>query len=339
MKLDVINHQIRFLRPVFIEDTVYFEQRFFIKMIQARKLSITAAKRWYRNAETAASVVYANTPSPHAQAFGETGTFFKAVTHLVLPSTSTANVPNTFLFDGERILKLSSDMYDSICLEICMRKYKDYESLSRQFSSGVSAYLSEDNGRTLSTRSSAEFNFSRPSSLSLTFSDRNSLSSTASSPRSSVIFTPTTGSCTTPPQDSAESRRKAQDLYPSLLALLHTAPPASRPDYRWKNLAGAMALQILRFVKHPQAASNAGGAGNHLRTPGASKVMGIQSLGGSEPTTTSSASNSSTNRDPSEEASVEDMATRVAHFGILHWRVWAQLAYVGDVESNFNTTS
>ena len=84
-------------------------------------------------------------------------------------------------------------------------------------------------------------------------------------------------------------------------------------------------------------ASNAGGAGNHLRTPGASKVMGIQSLGGSEPTTTSSAANSSTNRDPSEEASVEDMVTRVAHFGILHWRVWAQLAYVGDVESELES--
>ncbi|KAK1774856.1 T-complex protein 11-domain-containing protein [Copromyces sp. CBS 386.78] len=401
MKLDVANHQIRCLRPVLIEDTVHFEQRFFIKKIQARKLNIAVAKQWYRNAVTAASIVYANIPSPHAQAFGETGTFFEALTHLVLPSTSTGTVPNTFLFDEERILKVRSDMYDNICLEICMRKYEDYESLSRQFSSGVPAYLSEDNGRTLSTRSSAEFNFSRPSSL--TFSDRNSLSSTASSPRSSAIFTPTTGSCTPTPQDSAESRRKAQELYSSLLALLHTAPPASRPDYRWKSLAGAMALQILRFVNHPQAslaeleanlvrvlgdptcevfreveaefqqkllgevavkvkefrnlsgvglfsratggkiqtpgtrAWNAGGAGDHLRTPGASKVMGIQSLGGSEPTTTSSTSNSSSNRDPREEAGVEDMATRVAHFGILHWRVWAQLAYVGDVESELES--
>ncbi|KAK3392386.1 T-complex protein 11-domain-containing protein [Sordaria brevicollis] len=393
MKLDVANHQIRCLRPVLIEDTVHFEQRFFIKKISAGKLSIDSAKQWYRTATAAASIAYANTPSPHAQAFGETGTFFEALTHLVLPSTSTAAVPNTFLFDEERILKLRSDMYDSICLEICMRKYEDYESLSRQFS-GVPAYLSEDNGRTLSTRSSAEFNFSRPSSL--TFSDRNSLSSTASSPRSSIIFTPNTGACTPAPHDSAESRRKAQELYSSLLALLHTAPPASRPDYRWKNLAGAMALQILRFVNHPQAslaeleanlvrvlgdptcevfreveaefqqkllgevavkvkefrnlsgvglfsratggriqtpgtrAWNAGGAGDHLRTPGASKVMGIQSLGGSEPSTNASSSSSSSNRDPREEAGVEDMATRVAHFGILHWRVWAQLAYVGD---------
>ena len=35
-------------------------------------------------------------------------------------------------------------------------------------------------------------------------------------------------------------------------------------------------------------------------------------------------------RDARDEAGVEDMATRLAHLGILHWRVWAQLAYAGS---------
>lgn len=37
-------------------------------------------------------------------------------------------------------------------------------------------------------------------------------------------------------------------------------------------------------------------------------------------------------RDGQDEGGVEDMATRLAHLGVLHWRVWAQLAYLGDLE-------
>ena len=35
-------------------------------------------------------------------------------------------------------------------------------------------------------------------------------------------------------------------------------------------------------------------------------------------------------RDGLEEGGIEDMATRLAHLGILHWRVWAPLVYSGD---------
>lgn len=49
--------------------------------------------------------------------------FFYAATKLILPSTPVPNAnvyPTTFTFDAERIQKLRSDMYDTICLEICM---------------------------------------------------------------------------------------------------------------------------------------------------------------------------------------------------------------------------
>ncbi len=29
------------------------------------------------------------------------------------------------------------------------------------------------------------------------------------------------------------------------------------------------------------------------------------------------------------------MAVRLAHLGTLHWRVWAQMAYVGDTNNEF----
>lgn len=44
MKLDVANHQVRCLRPILIEDTVHFEQRFFYQNIQGHRLDISGAR-------------------------------------------------------------------------------------------------------------------------------------------------------------------------------------------------------------------------------------------------------------------------------------------------------
>ncbi|KAI1820026.1 camp-mediated signaling protein Sok1 [Xylaria intraflava] len=40
------------------------------------------------------------------------------------------------------------------------------------------------------------------------------------------------------------------------------------------------------------------------------------------------------NRGTREEGGVEDLATRLAHLGLLHWRVWSQLVYLGGVDDN-----
>ncbi|KAI1434971.1 camp-mediated signaling protein Sok1 [Xylaria sp. CBS 124048] len=39
------------------------------------------------------------------------------------------------------------------------------------------------------------------------------------------------------------------------------------------------------------------------------------------------------NRGTRDEGGVEDLAIRLAHLGLLHWRVWAPLVYLGDVDS------
>ncbi|KAK3387615.1 T-complex protein 11-domain-containing protein [Podospora didyma] len=359
MKLDVANHQIRCLRPALIEDTVTFEQRFFTRKIQARKLDISEAKNWYRGAHEYAERSYISSPMPHLQSFGETAVFFEALSRLVLPSTDTTKVPTTFLFDEERIIKLRSDMYDSICLEICMRKYEDLERLSnitRMYLS-IPAYVCEETRS--SGRLSAEFNFntpatSRPSSLA--FSDRGSNNS---SPRNSC------GLFAQPISDLAEARSRSANLYSSLLALLHTAPPSNRPAQKWLCLAQPVALQILRFVNAPhslpgfesQMEECLGDVQSEvfrevelqfqqrLLAALAKRVRDFKNLSGVglfSAATTSRYPRTREHRDARlpdslgsvrdarDDAGVEDMATRLAHLGILHWRVWSQLAYEGN---------
>jgi hypothetical protein len=38
-------------------------------------------------------------------------------------------------------------------------------------------------------------------------------------------------------------------------------------------------------------------------------------------------------RDNQEEGGIADAAMRITHLGILHWRVWSELAYAGEEDA------
>ncbi|KHO01943.1 cAMP-mediated signaling protein Sok1 [Metarhizium album ARSEF 1941] len=358
MKLDVANHQIRCLRPVLIEDTTHFEQKFFLKKIQSGKVDITGAREWYREFERSHSATLINT----TQTFGDMGVFFEALSRLVLPSSGEKRVPSTFLFDEERIMKLRSDMVDVINLDICMRMYEDLERVARYSSKMLGRDfqpLDEDTFNS-STTPSSELNLNTPLSnsrpSSLVFS---SSSSASSSPRSSLVMP----SYVAP--ENCESRIKARNVYNSLVALLQSTPPSSRHCNRWQTIAPSMALQIFRYTNAPsellptfegKLIDNVCRADsqiykeveqafhNRLMSALAGRVRDYKALSGVSlfalATGGRVASNnrlqlcrvSDSSRDGQDEGGVEDMATRLAHLGVLHWRVWGQLAYLGEPE-------
>jgi hypothetical protein len=362
MKLDVANHQIRCLRPVLIEDTVHFEQRFFHKKIQNGKLDIKQARDWFR----AQKIGY--------DKMSDMDVFFRGLAQLIRPSNNISfptnepfagreaipKVPSTFVFDEERLLKYRSDMLDAINLEVCMRVFEDQERVL-SITSSLPAYARPE--------FSMDFNFntspasSRPSSF---------VGSDTSSPRSSAVFSSTTF-------DFAEPKTKSR-LYDSLVALLHTAPQASRPSQRWGQMVPVVAIEIYRFLNLDDASLVAGIETQLRRALDMSSdvyrtvedqfaqrllekllcyVKGFKSLsciGLFSAVTGARGSNSSNSsrgawaasrdamiidsdettasKDGREEGGVDEMATRLAHLGILHWRVWAQLAY-SDVEPGY----
>lgn len=371
MKLDVANHQIRCLRPMLIEDTVHFEQRFFYKKITANRLDISGARLWYGEAVRC----YTGTPRD-SRIYGETAAFFEALAKLILPSTTKETIPNTFLFDEERIIKLRSDMLDAINLEVCMRLYEDLDRVSRVQSTTPSflapgptsfpSYVVDDEASVHSNRNSGDFSFfntssSRPSSLALS-----ACGSANSSPRSSGYITlqPPTSA------DTAESTvAKANTVYDSLVALLNTAPSHQRPRQRWHDLVPSIAIQIFRYTNAPQdflprfeaklaqhldemnsdlyqtveqhfhakvmvelerrvkdfrnlsgvalfsvaTGGRVGGPGLGRWEDGAGCDMGM-------------------GQESREEGAVEDMAVRLAHLGVLHWRVWGQMVYLDGMD-------
>ncbi|KAI0010642.1 T-complex 11 [Xylariaceae sp. FL0662B] len=383
MKLDVANHQIRCLRPILIEDTVHFEQRFFSKKIRDGKMNPIPAREWY----LLVSQHYSQDPAS-SQAFGEMGVFFEAVSKMILPSTDPFLHPDTFLFDEERITKLRTDMLDAINLEVCMRLYEGLERKYRycDSASSISAiptpYLatpfsdvpgfpgsgSEDEG----CDSYLDGSSSRPSSL--VFS---SAGSAHSSPRSSLVFPVQPGLGR--PEDL---RARSRSLYNSLVALLQSSPPTSRSVARWKSLKDSLALQIFRFTNAPaqdlllfedeldshlceltsslfqeaeqyyhhrlllelrqrvkdlRGLTGAGlfsvATGGRLHGPGRTWDGPRENVRDRERDLLESSI-----REAREEGGVEDMATRLAHMGILHWRVWSPLVYIGDVNADMSMT-
>jgi hypothetical protein len=120
----VANHQIRCLRPLLIQDTVEFEQTFFMKKIALRKINIAGAHSWFEAAKSSSENDQPGTSSSQ----GNMWAFFRGFANLLLPSKMGASIPETFMFDEERIVKLRGDISDAINLDICVRLVENINS-------------------------------------------------------------------------------------------------------------------------------------------------------------------------------------------------------------------
>ncbi|EJT68225.1 hypothetical protein GGTG_14197 [Gaeumannomyces tritici R3-111a-1] len=310
------------------------------------------------------------------QGLGDMAGFFYGISRLILPSAAydhfdgTYRFPGTFLFDHDRLEKLSSDAVDAICLDMCMKLYDDLERVSKiaqamptSFGSSllpptsVPSYVLDDDGssRSRSNRSSINFDFntspSRPSSLA---------GSAASSPRTSACIFPPAPS--NPALDSADARassKKVEGAGPDVaLQILRSteAPLDMLPTIERKLDLWLSNCQSEQFREAEQAfhsklfAELAGRVREYKNLSGLglfSAAMGSRlhsGPGGVVATSSSSREGaggaaaqppflqvyrdgSGRNGGAREEHGVENMATRLAHLGILHWRVWADIAY------------
>lgn len=361
MKLDVANHQIRCLRPALIEETTAFEQKFLSKKLRNRKMSISDAKPWYR--EAAERFPHSIGLSTSSSSFGDMGVFFEGLSRSMLPSAGEKTLPGTFFFDEDRLGRVRSDILDAINLDICMRMYEDLDRVARFNKTSSSLVNSSSSSSSSCDDDSMDFNFntppssSRPSSLVLGGTD-----SAESSPRSSLHL-PSYIS------DASENKTKSRTVRESLVALLQQAPHDVPHSERWRAMAPSMALQIFRYTNAPsemlpafeeKLTANVCKIDSpmfqdaeesyrvRLVNELASRVRYFKALSGvclfSIATGNRVPANSRSldigrDRDMDaairagqQEGGIEDIATRIAHVGVVHWRIWARMAYVNDID-------
>ncbi len=384
---DVANHQIRCLRPLLIEDTVHFEQRFFMKKIALGRVNIAGAHAWFRRASGLPEILPTDIAA-HSQ--GNTWDFIKALVKLILPSNSSETVPHTFLFDEERLIKLRSDLLDLINLEICMHLYRTLDAQCRLQDSLYSAPDDTPISSCMVTSRPAspadelilslptipethDFSASRPKYLSQErarlirnmgqnrvwapkVEDRHAVSSVTSSPRSSPsstastpdIFSPTPFSLPQPLTDSASQVRT------NLLAILSSTSSSDK----WTVLAPSLGLQILRSTTMPlthlpqfesHLAFNISNSRSRIYQEAEERVLAqlapiLQKLVETyipltnlqifeAATTPRTLPGAAAPQVSGVKEEMTEIATRIAHIGILHWRVWAPLAYLVDPDA------
>ncbi|KAG0652105.1 sok1 [Hyphodiscus hymeniophilus] len=388
MKLDVANHQIRCLRPLLIEDTVHFEQKFFMKKIAMRRVDIAGAHAWFKQSSSLPDIG-ALDASVHLQ--GNTWDFTKALVTLTLPLRPPKTVPDTFLFDEERLAKLRADLLDLINLEVCMQMFRNLQQSSR---SQEARFLAHDDTPVTSSTSSpyngpaspaddnifssptlpSEHHFGlKPSSHRtsqhgqfLGPSNQQSwvqnienqiIASASTSPRSSPTSTASTPA-TNPPTPLYLSL-PVSDLASQARSTFQAILASDTTSQRWTLLSSSLALQILRstntsLTQLPRFESHLAFHLTNTRSsfyqeaenrvlsqlyPALQKIVAtyttltcLQIF--ESATAPKSAPGVKVSRSIDE---ITEIATRFAHIGILHWRVWAPLAYLVDPDADDKT--
>jgi hypothetical protein len=365
-----------------IQDTIEFEQTFFIKKIALRKIDVEGAYKWFQAAKS-----FTDNDQPHTSiSQGDMWVFFRGFADLLLPSRMGTSIPDTFMFDEERIDKLRSDISDAINLRVCVRLLenihgKDYGQ-ERQITTTISAPQGSPlrlksptpmSGNQSSTMKSTDLHvvpkfpketkvspfpkaakrFHRQANLDESFgtieleseddeSDTESPPSTRrtsfSSMTSASIMSPLSRSMELPvaPVDSKLSR--------AIFAIVNDAPG----NNRWQQSCSDIALELLRSTpSHAEVSKLESQLAVHLCNPTSSifqesecHILGeiyplLSDLTARyAPLTATQLFEVATSPRPLPyqalvpRNALSDVVKQMAHIGILHWRVWAPLAYL-----------
>lgn len=207
----------------------------------------------------------------------------------MLPSHANERVPDTFMFDEERLLKLRGEVYDAVHVEICIRLfrkvYADAKAILRK-EQVVGAQRPTEERKGLSAMSSNDFN-ARVQANSLAkekgqfrrsvFPDIQVFEPYPSPASSSTSTTPFSSPCPSPPPPSnavsptsrittaheasggllptaLEETTLISDMRAILADVMSTMPsttPSNSLHNRWSVATPNIALRILNATSHP----------------------------------------------------------------------------------------
>ena len=127
------NHQIRAFRAIFIQDTIPFLQEYFRRKIDKGVFQVESSKEWYL------SVANKNNDNNNTTARGlwPVTVMFKGLIALLLQHEQPDRFPDTFIFDSERLWALRSTLQGLINLEVC---WSIFESCVRRHNLPSSVY-------------------------------------------------------------------------------------------------------------------------------------------------------------------------------------------------------
>ncbi|KAE8353896.1 putative camp-mediated signaling protein Sok1 [Aspergillus coremiiformis] len=117
MKLDVANHQIRAFRVLLIQDTIPFLQEYFRGKIERDNFRVGPSRLWYQ--ELCARELSRMEKPTQPDSFWPLSVLFGGLSDLLLQFHTPEGFPETFVFDSDRLWQLRACLQNLINLDIC----------------------------------------------------------------------------------------------------------------------------------------------------------------------------------------------------------------------------
>jgi hypothetical protein len=125
MKLDIANHQIRHLRALLIEDTTSFGRKYHAKRIKNKRLQTDESVKWFKGARQRLLLDEANPEMiPRSNPKDDFEVFVTAFIDLVLPSAQQ-QLPETFALDADRVRDIRNEILEEIHVALCYKVFED----------------------------------------------------------------------------------------------------------------------------------------------------------------------------------------------------------------------
>ncbi|EFQ86523.1 hypothetical protein PTT_18204 [Pyrenophora teres f. teres 0-1] len=306
MKLDVANHQIRNLKTLLIEDTVNFEKHYHLdRLVNGRaRVNVKTAQQWFADAVEAFGPECSPRPRGGGPCF-QLEVFTRAVVATIFGRDGRSEFPDTFFLDHDRLRALKAEVGDLVMFEVCMEMYI---ALARQF--GYSGHVSLAIGQQLRVALSAIMGdaVGRGPQQWVVNSEALSLEILRQASRLAGI-------------SSDYSFDRMADANQNLRVLF-----MHRSAYHAGRLEASLLPQILANVDRHGTSSPVDLFTNLVSISPSMPPLPTISRPGITDTFAFA------HLHP-ETAKLTDLANRITHITILHWRVWGPIAYVQDDES------
>ncbi|CAN9172778.1 Tcp11-domain-containing protein [Alternaria alternata] len=311
MKLDVANHQIRNLKTLLIEDTVNFEKHYHLdRLVHGRaRVNINTAQNWFTDAVDEFGLQCS--PRPRAGPCFELEVFTRAVVAITFGRGGRSDFPETFFLDHDRLVALKAEVDDLVMFEVCVEMHV---MLARQL--GYQGPMTMAIGQQLRTALSAIMGEAAGHGPQQWMINSEALSLEIL--RQASHLAGQTPGCSF--DRMAEANQHLRFMF-----VRKSAWHASR-------LEASLLPQILATVDR------------HSSSSPIELFNSLVSISPSMPPLPTTLSRPSTNDAFAfahlhpETAKLNDLANRITHIILLHWRVWGPIAYVQEHEVQRSST-
>ncbi|KAJ4340040.1 Protein SOSEKI 1 [Ascochyta clinopodiicola] len=312
MKLDVANHQIRNLKTLLIEDTVNFETHYHLDRLVAgrARVNIQTAQKWYGSATEEFSPFCTQQEASRRPL----EVFVRGITATLFGKDGRSDFPETMYLDADRLQIIKAEMEDFVFFEVCLDMFA---TLLKQFGY-QGPNLSTTRNQLVSSLTAIMGNTSVGYGPHQWMANSEALSL-------EILRQASTLACRSTTYDFVNLSSANQRLRHLFFSTFTT---------RARNLEAAVLPAVLATMEKHNTLSPVELFNNLVPTTPSSAIALPQP---SPPSTTDTTSPTALLHPDTRKLS--DVANRISHIIILHWRVWGQIAYIQDDTTTAHSTT